>query len=555
MSDAPVNAALYYHPEGVDASQPKLMGRHAAGEGFLAGFVRHAGVETLYCSALTQAHFEDFQRRVGQLRAPPPPMQWIRRGDAAALARVGCVTLPHPDLAPIAWQRRHGDQRGYSVTGVFHTTASEAIMTAIATFATAPIQAWDAAICTSRSVKTTVERIVATWSDYLQERTGGRPRAPLQLPIIPLGVDCDAFAPSAATRKSLRTRHGIGESEIVVLFVGRLSYHAKANPYALMLGLERAAAATRQPVRLVMAGWFADDVLESHFRDAARALCRRVKVTFLDGRSPEVRFGVWAMADIFASPSDNVQETFGLTPVEAMAAGLPVVVSDWDGYRDTVREGIDGFTAPTLMPPPGAGVDIALRYAYELDSYDRYVGGASQSVAVDLEATTAAFRILLADPDRRRTMGEAGRARARAEFDWRVVIGRYQDLWRELAARRAKDPELAPRRPGTPGNPLRDDPYALFASYPTHTLALGDRLRLVPGMSLDDVQPAAPIVTYMAVLLPTHDELRAMLARIGAGDCTVAAIVELLGPGREVVALRGTTWLAKVGLVALEVDG
>ena len=40
------------------------------------------------------------------------------------------------------------------------------------------------------------------------------------------------------------------------------------------------------------------------------------------------------------SLADNIQETFGLTPVEAMAAGLPCVMSDWDGYRDTVRDGV-----------------------------------------------------------------------------------------------------------------------------------------------------------------------------------------------------------------------
>ena len=34
-------------------------------------------------------------------------------------------------------------------------------------------------------------------------------------------------------------------------------------------------------------------------------------------------------------------------PVEAMASGLPVIVSDWDGYKETVRDGVDGFRIPT----------------------------------------------------------------------------------------------------------------------------------------------------------------------------------------------------------------
>ena len=71
---------------------------------------------------------------------------------------------------------------------------------------------------------------------------------------------------------------------------------------------------------------------------------------------------VGSVRDIFCSLSDNIQETFGITPIEAMSAGLPVVVSDWDGYRDTVRDGIDGFRVPTQMPPPGYGDELALRH-------------------------------------------------------------------------------------------------------------------------------------------------------------------------------------------------
>ena len=58
----------------------------------------------------------------------------------------------------------------------------------------------------------------------------------------------------------------------------------------------------------------------------------------------------WAAADLFLSLVDNPQETFGLAPVEAMAAGVPVVVSDWDGYRYTVSDGVEGFRVPTLAP-------------------------------------------------------------------------------------------------------------------------------------------------------------------------------------------------------------
>lgn len=45
-----------------------------------------------------------------------------------------------------------------------------------------------------------------------------------------------------------------------------------------------------------------------------------------------------------------------------MANHLPVVISDWDGYRDSVRHGVDGFLIPTTLPPSGCGTDLALGY-------------------------------------------------------------------------------------------------------------------------------------------------------------------------------------------------
>jgi starch synthase len=92
------------------------------------------------------------------------------------------------------------------------------------------------------------------------------------------------------------------------------------------------------------------------------------------------------------------QETFGLTPIEAMAAGIPPVVSDWDGCGDTVRTGIDGFRIPTLSVPPETGEDIADRYDWGLDSYDFYMFHGSQLVAVDVDAAAEAYRKLILDP-------------------------------------------------------------------------------------------------------------------------------------------------------------
>ena len=99
----------------------------------------------------------------------------------------------------------------------------------------------------------------------------------------------------------------------------------------------------------------------------------------------EIKKLSYAVADIFISLVDNFQETFGLTPLEGMAAGLPVVVSDWDGYKDTVRNEIDGFTVNTTTMKPGSGFEYALRHNFGIDTYDHYIGRTSQTVSVDIK--------------------------------------------------------------------------------------------------------------------------------------------------------------------------
>ena len=132
---------------------------------------------------------------------------------------------------------------------------------------------------------------------------------------------------------------------LIVLFMGRLSFHAKAHPLAMYQALQKAAtavAASGKKIVLVECGWHANEFIEKAYRDAALQACPDVEVITLDGRKAEDRETAWAGADVFCSLSDNIQETFGIVPIEAMAAGLPVLVSDWDGYKDTVRHGVDG---------------------------------------------------------------------------------------------------------------------------------------------------------------------------------------------------------------------
>jgi hypothetical protein len=67
-----MNPCIYYHPEAYTTSGPKLMGRHAAGESFLRGFVQHA-------------HNQEFWLQVAGLQRTQP-VKAVQVQNLAALA-------------------------------------------------------------------------------------------------------------------------------------------------------------------------------------------------------------------------------------------------------------------------------------------------------------------------------------------------------------------------------------------------------------------------------------------------------------------------------------
>jgi len=538
------NAAIHYVPAGYDTKGPKLMGRMAAGEGFLDAYLRHAGVERFYCYASESKAAEQFAALAQSLGATA--VEWISWANPAGLAKPGALYIPDPSLHDHAWRRRGRDQRAYSLTGVTHTTASAGAMDMIAEFALAPLQDWDAVICTAKTVRTMVEALMEEQAAYLKDRLGAQRIPRPQLPVIPLGVDCARFASDAAMRAAQRDALGIAEDDIAFLFVGRLSFHAKAHPYPMYLALERAAQRTGKRLHLIQAGWFANDFIENAFRDGARDFCPSVTAHFLDARKPELRFAIWRAADIFTSLSDNIQETFGLTPIEAMAAGLPSVVSDWDGYRDTVQHGEHGFRVPTFAPPPGQGADLADAHAIGIDTYDRYCGYASQFIAIDIDATVEAYTALIGNPNLRARMGEAARKAAQATFDWRHIVARYQELWAELAERRAAAVESAPAH-GPIYWPARADPYTMFADYPTERLSPLHRLE--PG---DFAGGLAAIVDHPLFGFAKHrlrlDLCETVLRKVAERPpATLAEIGAALNDADRALLPRNAAFLVKLG--------
>jgi glycosyltransferase involved in cell wall biosynthesis len=549
MAGTDRNAALYYHPDGFDTARERLMGRQAAGEGFLRGFVRHGGQEELYCVAEREPAARAFTQAV-QGWGHAGPVRWVPGADLRGAAAPGCLHLPGPGLGEMAWRRRRLGDAAFSLCGLTHTMSSAVAMDAAAGLLAAPVQPWDALVCTSRAVRGVVEKLLDMQAEHLRTRMGAYDFTLPRLETIPLGVDCAALSPTILKphRERWRRKLGMDADHVAFLFLGRLSFHAKAHPLPMYLALERAAQESGKTLHLIQAGWFANTTIEDEFRQGAREFCPSVRMHFLDGRASDVRATVWAAADAFVSLSDNVQETFGMAPLEAMAAGLPVVASDWDGYRDIVRHDRDGFLAPTLLPPAGLGEDLAALHQSGTDSYDAYIGKACQYAAVDVDACAAACARLAADPDLRRTMGASGRERAKAHFDWAVVVRRHQDLWQELAGRRRA---AGASRPGPV--PHRPDPFALFGHYASGAPGPDWTARLLREDAAERLRALRkrPMVAYAEPSLPEQELAEALLAALNTEEKPVAEILEQVPEERRPAGLRCLVWLAKLHLASL----
>lgn len=550
----PANIAIDYFPTAFSSQGPKLMGLNAANEGFLRAFARHAQVEVFAGHTRTGAEFESFASLVRAERGKAVPVARVLPGQNAALARAGALLHPFPGFGPLAWHRRHGRSSAYSLLGITHTTATHAVMDSIGNLMVAPIEPWDAVVCTSHVVRATYETVLTHWESYLAGRLGAKRFPRPQLPVIPLGVDCDRYAPADAesTRAAMRAELGLEDGDLVVFWMGRFTHLAKAHPVPSYLALQALAKKLQRRVVHLQAGWFASDELRRAYADAAARFSPDVRHVFVDGREPRIREGAWAAADIFLSLSDNLQESFGLTPIEAMAAGLPVVVSDWDGYKDTVRDGIDGFRIPTRMPPPGTGLDLAFQFSAGYMDYGAYCGTAAQMTSVDLPRCVEALATLAQDEALRRRMADAGRQRAREAFDWREVVRQYQELGEDLAARRAAG---VVRDGGVPAVPfaLRDDPFRVFAGYPT-TL-LDGATRLWPGPVPADVLGALhehPLNGVGSKWRAPEPALRELLDAVGGRPGLELGMLVGTAGIEPLVMLRSVAWLLKVGLLSAQ---
>jgi len=198
----------------------------------------------------------------------------------------------------------------------------------------------------------------------------------VKLSVVPLGVDLDLFQP----------RPRAPDDDVFrIIFVGQITQR-KGLSY-LLKGFERAAIPNTE---LLLVGKPVGSTKSWALRPGVRHKAHEPRA-----RLPEI----YRNADVMVLPS--IVEGFGLTALEAMASGLPVIVSENTFGSDVITDGVDGYVVPIR----------------------------------DADAIAERFRTLWSDRSLRSTIGDAARRRAET-FSWEAYGRRGVEVIRDALARR-----------------------------------------------------------------------------------------------------------------------
>jgi len=208
--------------------------------------------------------------------------------------------------------------------------------------------------------------------------------------VVPYGIDVKYWA-NLPARGHLRYRLGIPQGAPVLLFLGRL--HWVKRPELALQALSSTLCSGLE-AHLIFAGPD-ESGLEARLRAKAEQLGCAGRIHFTGLLTGAGILQAFADADLLVMPS--IMESFGMSAVEAMAAGLPILVSD--------------------KVPLGCSVESA---------------GAGRMVPGTIEAFAHALVELLNKPEQLKEMGKRAKKLAETEFDLSLVAQRMMDQYRAV---------------------------------------------------------------------------------------------------------------------------
>ncbi len=184
---------------------------------------------------------------------------------------------------------------------------------------------------------------------------------PSRFRVMHPGVDVERFSSPdrGSCRKEVRSRYGFGASDPVVLFVG-MNFEVKGLDVIMASVARIKERSGGRSLRLLVVG--KGDIRK--YERIARGMGIGDSVAFAGPQAEGIE-RYYLASDVFMMLSKF--DTFGMAALEAMAAGLPVVISSGVGAKDLVDEGRNGF----VVGDPGDWLSAADRIGLLLDEATR----------------------------------------------------------------------------------------------------------------------------------------------------------------------------------------
>jgi alpha-maltose-1-phosphate synthase len=229
---------------------------------------------------------------------------------------------------------------------------------------------------------------------------------PGRVEVVYNGIDADEYTPDRGT--DVLEKHGVDPDRPSIVFVGRIT-RQKGVPYLVDAALQFDPGA-----QLVLCAGAPDtpEIAAEVSEKVERLRSERGNVIWLEQMLPKREvIQLLSHATVFACPS--IYEPLGIVNLEAMACEAAVVATATGGIVEVVADGETGL----LVPFEQAEGDIVPR------DPEAFVNGLAERV-----------NALVADPERARAMGRAGRERAVREFDWAAIARQTAELYRSVSA-------------------------------------------------------------------------------------------------------------------------
>jgi glycosyltransferase involved in cell wall biosynthesis len=248
--------------------------------------------------------------------------------------------------------------------------------------------------------------------------------------------------PIGFDQATARREFGLPEEGVLALFLGRMTPSTKGDLAQLVVHFADAAGPNDH---LALVGYQEVPTYGAQLLEAASRADVADRVHVLPTIQSDRKRDLYHASDFVVFPADSLNEVFGQVTLEAMACGLPVVGTDWDGLKDTIEDGLTGFRVPTYVPLVPRRFE-EMGYALDVQTTMLLL---AQSTVVDGAVMTDRLRQLFGDADLRERMGAAGRRSFESRFDARRLYDRrIIQMKTSLDEARRESPEALQQRRG-----------------------------------------------------------------------------------------------------------